>query len=382
MDRTLSFSNVIAQIDQLPFLEDFKQLLLSKSANLDSHRLQEAVRNLELAEKEIFDLFQEPDLFGRVTDQVGSNELENVLPFAVAADLGSSTPQTAKAQTEGVPRSFRVRKSLAREAISASSGSGLPKYTMRELLEAGVQFGHQKQRWNPKMSQYIYGERNGIHILDLTQTTPLMNSALEAVRTCARKGGSILFVGTKKQARKWTREAAVHCSQFYINHRWLGGTLTNWPTIERSILRLRKLELEIDRTSVELTDTARSKKYHKLEAALGGIQKMTGPPDMVFIVDVNKEKLAVAEAQKMNIPVVALVDTNSDPTGVDYIIPGNDDATASIKLICELISRAVIAGSTHAEADTDNGASNADFEWGLDDELEAAFEHNAKVEFE
>lgn len=253
---------------------------------------------------------------------------------------------------------------------------------MRELLEAGVHFGHQTQRWNPMMSQYIYGERNGIHIMDLTQTVPLIDSALDAIRSCAQKGGNLLFVGTKRQAQKWTKEAATHCGQFYMNHRWIGGTLTNWNAIERNISVLKQLEDEIEENPFHAPGTDLARQYTKLKSALGGIQEMNGLPDMIFVIDVNKEDLAVAEARKMNIPVVALVDTNCDPTGVDYIIPGNDDATASIRLICELVSRAVIAGSTHAVAKVGKTVSIADLAWRLEDELEAAFEHNVEVEFE
>jgi small subunit ribosomal protein S2 len=226
----------------------------------------------------------------------------------------------------------------------------LPDFSMRQLLEAGVHFGHQTQRWNPRMGEFIYGDRNGIHILDLTQTHPMLEQALVAVRETVAKGGRILFVGTKRQAQKPIADAAERCAQYYMNHRWLGGTLTNWKTVSNSISRLKEIdEKQADGSLEGLTKKERlgmERDQAKLQASLGGIREMGGLPDLIFVIDVNKEDLAIAEAKKLGIPVVAVVDTNCSPDGVDYIIPGNDDAARAISLYCDLISRAALDGMT------------------------------------
>jgi small subunit ribosomal protein S2 len=225
----------------------------------------------------------------------------------------------------------------------------LPEFSMRQLLEAGVHYGHQTQRWNPRMGEFIYGERNGIHILDLTQTVPMLDAALQAVRDTVAKGGRVLFVGTKRQAAKQIAEAAEKCAQYYMNHRWLGGTLTNWKTVSQSISRLKQIDEVMANGAEGLTKKERlgmEREQIKLEASLGGIRDMGGLPDLLFIIDVNKEDLAILEAQKLGIPVVAVVDTNCSPKGVDYIIPGNDDAARAIALYCDLVSRAALDGMT------------------------------------
>ncbi len=223
----------------------------------------------------------------------------------------------------------------------------LPDFTMRQLLEAGVHFGHQTQRWNPKMAPYIYGARNGIHIIDLTQTVPMLDQALQAVHDVAAKGGRILFVGTKRQAAGPIADAAEKCAQYYMNHRWLGGTLTNWQTISKSIKRLKDADELLESGAEGLTKKERlgvEREQTKLQASLGGIREMGSVPDLVFVIDVRKEALAVAEANKLGIPVVAVVDTNCDPDGVDYIIPGNDDASRAIALYTDLVARAALDG--------------------------------------
>ena len=223
----------------------------------------------------------------------------------------------------------------------------LPEFTMRQLLEAGVHFGHQTQRWNPKMQEFIYGSRNGIHIMDLTQTVPMLDAALNVVRETVAKGGRILFVGTKRQAQKPVAEAAERCAQYYMNHRWLGGTLTNWQTVSQSINRLKAIDEAAERGFEGLTKKERlgmEREQGKLQASLGGIREMGGVPDLLFVIDVNKEDLAILEAKKLGIPVVAVVDTNCSPEGVDYIIPGNDDAARAISLYCDLVSRAALDG--------------------------------------
>ena len=224
----------------------------------------------------------------------------------------------------------------------------LPEFALRQLLEAGVHFGHQTQRWDPLMEPFIYGSRNGIHILDLTQTVPMLDQALNVVRETVAKGGSILFVGTKRQASSPIAEAAEKCAQYYMNHRWLGGTLTNWKTVSQSIQRLKSIDEQVASGSIEgLTKKERlgvEREHAKLKASFDGIAEMGGVPDLVFVVDVKKEALAVAEANKLGIPVVAVVDTNCSPTGIDYMIPGNDDASRAIGLYCDLISRAALDG--------------------------------------
>ncbi len=223
----------------------------------------------------------------------------------------------------------------------------IPTFSMRQLLEAGVHFGHRTGRWNPKMAPFIFGERNGVHIIDLQQTVPMLYRALQAVRDVTSKGGRVLFVGTKRQAQEKVAEAAARCGQYYVNHRWLGGMMTNWKTITGSIKRLRQIEDLVagqtdGLTKKEVLDITRDK--DKLERALGGIKEMGGLPDILFIIDTNKEKLAIEEATKLHIPVVAVLDSNSDPTGVTFPIPGNDDAIRAITLYCDLVAGAVLEG--------------------------------------
>jgi small subunit ribosomal protein S2 len=223
----------------------------------------------------------------------------------------------------------------------------LPEFTMRQLLEAGVHYGHQTARWNPKMGEYIYGDRNGIHIIDLTQTVPLLDAALKLVRDTVAKGGRILFVGTKRQAQKPIAEAAEKCAQFYMNHRWLGGTLTNWQTVSKSIQRLKQIDELMAQGGEGLTKKERlgmERDQAKLQASLGGIREMGGTPDLLFIIDVGKEDLAILEAQKLGIPVIGIVDTNCSPKGVNHVIPGNDDAARAIALYCDLVARAALDG--------------------------------------
>ncbi len=221
-----------------------------------------------------------------------------------------------------------------------------PSFTMRQLLEAGVHYGHHTRRWNPKMSPYIFGIRNGVHIMDLQQTVPMLHHAMEAIRDKVANGGRVLFVGTKTQASERIKESAKRCGQYYINHRWLGGTLTNWKTVNQSIKRMKEMEERLEQasglTKKESLDLERSHK--KLEMALGGIREMGGLPDILFVIDTNKEAIAIQEARRLNIPVVAVLDSNSDPEGVTYPIPGNDDALRAIGIYCELISGSVLAG--------------------------------------
>jgi small subunit ribosomal protein S2 len=223
----------------------------------------------------------------------------------------------------------------------------IPSFTMRQLLEAGVHFGHHTRRWNPEMRPFIFGVRNGIHIIDLEQSVPLLHRALEAVRDVAASGGRVLFVGTKRQAQEPVAEAAKRCGQYFVNHRWLGGMLTNFKTISQSIKRLRDLDERVNQpgaglTKRELLELTRDR--DKLERALGGIKEMGGLPDILFVIDTNKEAIAVQEANKLKIPVVAVLDSNSSPDGIDYPIPGNDDAMRAIHLYCELVSGAVLDG--------------------------------------
>ena len=223
----------------------------------------------------------------------------------------------------------------------------LPEFSMRQLLEAGVHYGHQTARWNPRMAEYIYGDRNGIHILDLTQTVPMLDQALKVVRDTVAKGGRILFVGTKRQAQKPIAEAAENCAQYYMNHRWLGGTLTNWKTVSQSIQRLKQFDELLASGAEGLTKKERlnmEREQAKLQASLGGIREMGGVPDLLFVIDVGKEDLALLEAKKLGIPVVGIVDTNCSPKGVDYVIPGNDDAARAIALYCDLVARAALDG--------------------------------------
>jgi small subunit ribosomal protein S2 len=223
----------------------------------------------------------------------------------------------------------------------------IPNFTMRQLLEAGVHFGHHTRRWNPKMKDYIFGTRNNVHIIDLEQTVPLLARALQAIRDVAAGGGRVLFVGTKRQAQEAVAEAAKRCGQYYVDHRWLGGMLTNFKTISASIKRLRELDERVNSpeagiTKRELLELTRDR--DKLERALGGIKEMGGLPDILFVIDTNKEAIAVQEANKLKIPVVAVLDSNSDPAGISYPIPGNDDAMRAVHLYCELVSNAVLDG--------------------------------------
>ncbi len=240
----------------------------------------------------------------------------------------------------------------------------LPDFTMRQLLEAGAHFGHQPQRWNPKMAPYIFGERNNIHIIDLAQTVPLLHQALKVLSDTVAKGGRVLFVGTKRQASAAIADAAKRSAQYYINSRWLGGTLTNWKTISASINRLRKLDDELSAGASGLTKKERlmlTRERDKLERALGGIKDMGGVPDVMFVIDTNKEALAIKEAARLNIPVIAILDSNCDPDGITHPIPGNDDSGRAIALYGDLIARACIDGISRGQGSSgmDVGASEA-----------------------
>ncbi len=230
----------------------------------------------------------------------------------------------------------------------------LPDFTMRQLLEAGAHFGHQTHRWNPRMERYIFGARSNIHIIDLSQTMPLLHQALVKAREVAASGGRVLFVGTKRQASEPIAVAAKRCAQYYVNHRWLGGTLTNWRTISASIARLRDLEAVLDggeaggRPKKELLQLTRER--DKLELSLGGIKDMGGIPDLMFVIDTNKEGIAIQEARKLNIPVIAILDTNSDPQGISFPVPGNDDAARALQLYCDLMAEAILDGLTEGQA--------------------------------
>jgi small subunit ribosomal protein S2 len=230
----------------------------------------------------------------------------------------------------------------------------LPDFSMRGLLEAGAHFGHQSHRWNPKMAPFIFGTRNNIHIIDLAQTVPLLHQALKAVSDTVARGGRVLFVGTKRQAQDAIADAAKRSAQYYINSRWLGGTLTNWKTISASIQRLRKLTETLDTGGPGLTKKERlmlSREREKLEKALGGIKDMGGTPDLIFVIDTNKEQLAIKEAERLHIPVAAILDTNCDPDGITFPIPGNDDAGRAISLYCDLIARAALDGISRSRGD-------------------------------
>jgi len=230
----------------------------------------------------------------------------------------------------------------------------LPDFSMRELLEAGVHFGHKKERWNPKMETFIYGKRNGIHIIDLSQTVPLLHQALLAIRDVAASGGRVLFVGTKRQASEHVAESAKKSAQYYINHTWMAGILTNWKTVSNSIKRFKDLEETINSekanalTKKEVLKLTRE--HNKLERAIGGIKDMGGLPDILFVIDTNKEAIAILEANKLGIPVVAILDTNSIPDNIDHPIPGNDDASRAIALYCSLAERAILDGMQNSEA--------------------------------
>jgi small subunit ribosomal protein S2 len=228
----------------------------------------------------------------------------------------------------------------------------LPEYSMRSLLEAGAHFGHQSHRWNPKMAPFIFGTRNNIHIIDLAQTVPMLHRALQAVSDTVAKGGRVLFVGTKRQAAEQIADAAKRSAQYYINSRWLGGMLTNWKTISASIGRLKKLEELLSSGAQGLTKKERlmmSRERDKLEKALGGIKDMGGVPDLIFVIDTNKEQLAIKEAARLHIPVAAVVDTNSDPDGITFPVPANDDAGRAIAMYCDLVARAAIDGISRGQ---------------------------------
>ena len=224
----------------------------------------------------------------------------------------------------------------------------LPSFTMRQLLEAGVHFGHHTRRWNPKMERFIFGTRNNIHILDLQQTVPMLYQALNVISQTAARGGRILFVGTKPAAAQSVADAARSCGQYFVNHRWLGGMMTNWNTVSQSIRRLRTLEDRLGGEEVQSLTKKETlqltRELEKLERTLGGIKEMGGLPDLVFIIDTNKESIAVQEANTLGIPVIAVVDSNASPDGVDYPVPGNDDALRAITLYCDLVSGAVLDG--------------------------------------
>ena len=239
----------------------------------------------------------------------------------------------------------------------------LPAFNMRQLLEAGVHFGHQSHRWNPKMAPFIYGARNNIHIVDLTQTVPMLHQALVKVSDTVAGGGRVLFVATKRQASEAIADAAKRSAQYFMNHRWLGGTLTNWKTVSQSIRRLRQLDDVLadpqGRTKKEILNIQRER--DKLNQALGGIKDMGGTPDLLFVIDTNKEGIAIQEARKLGIPIVAVVDTNCDPDGIDFPVPGNDDAGRAITLYCDLVARAAIDGLERSQqaAGVDIGAAEA-----------------------
>src|SRR3569833_3167566 len=232
----------------------------------------------------------------------------------------------------------------------------LPEFSMRQLLEAGVHFGHQSHRWNPKMADFIFGSRNNIHIIDLAQTVPLLHTALQAVSDTVAKGGRILFVGTKRQAQDNVADAAKRSAQYFVNSRWLGGTLTNWKTISASIKRLRHLDDVLssgDASSYTKKERLTlQRERDKLDRSLGGIKDMGGLPDLLFVIDTNKEDIAIQAAQRLSIPVAAIVDTNSDPKGITYVVPGNDDAGRAITLYCDLVARAAIDGISRAQGDS------------------------------
>ena len=249
----------------------------------------------------------------------------------------------------------------------------LPDYSMRQLLEAGVHFGHQTHRWNPKMAPYIYGARNKVHIIDLSRTVHYLNHALQEIRDLVSGGGRVLFVGTKRQASPVIADSAKRCGQYYVNHRWLGGMLTNWRTISQSIKQLKTLDDQLAQDNTGLTKKELlqlQRQRDKLDLSLGGIRDMGGLPDVLFVIDTNREEIAIKEATRLGIPVVAVVDTNCDPDGVTFPIPGNDDATRAIKLYCDLVAQAVLDGiqAELAAQGVDIGAVEAPTEEALTEE--------------
>jgi len=250
----------------------------------------------------------------------------------------------------------------------------MPDFTMRQLLEAGVHFGHHTRRWNPRMGAYLFGVRNGVHIIDLQQTVPMLHAALAAIRQVTASGGRVLFVGTKRQASELVSDNAARCGQYFVNHRWLGGTLTNWKTITASIRRLRDLDETLGGDELAgLTKKEQlglTRERDKLQRALGGIKEMGALPDIMFVIDTNKEAIAIKEANKLNIPVVGVIDSNSDPEGITFPIPGNDDAIRSISFYCDLVARAVLDG-LQQEAISTGGDIGESEEAPLDDLPEA-----------
>ncbi|MDE1158777.1 MAG: 30S ribosomal protein S2 [Neorhizobium sp.] len=253
----------------------------------------------------------------------------------------------------------------------------LPDFSMRQLLEAGVHFGHQTHRWNPKMKPYIFGDRSNIHIIDLAQTVPMLSRALQVVSDTVARGGRVLFVGTKRQASEQIADAAKRSAQYYVNSRWLGGMMTNWKTISNSIARLRKLDeiLSSEQSGYNKKERLNlEREREKLDKALGGIRDMGGVPDLMFIIDTNKEKIAIDEAKRLGIPVVAIIDSNCDPDLIDFPIPGNDDAARAIALYCDLISRAAIDGIARQQ-----GASGRDLGASLEAPVEPTLEDEANA---
>ena len=225
----------------------------------------------------------------------------------------------------------------------------LPSFSMRQLIEAGCHFGHNTRRWNPRMKPYLFGVRDGVHIIDLQQSVPMLQRAMQAIHDVTAAGGRVLFVGTKRQAQEMVKEYAERCGQYYVNHRWLGGTLTNWKTVSNSIKRLKDLEERLNKEEqlqglTKKEQLTLQREQQKLDRSLGGIKDMGGLPDLLFVIDTNKESIAVDEARVLNIPVVAVVDSNSNPSGITYPIPGNDDAIRAIKLYCELVANTVLEG--------------------------------------
>ena len=249
----------------------------------------------------------------------------------------------------------------------------IPQFTLRQMVEAGVHFGHHARRWNPQMAPYIYGKKDNIHIIDLQKTYPMLYTALAAARDIAAQGGKVLFVGTKRQAQDIVKENAERCGQYYVNHRWLGGMLTNFTTIKQRIKRLGQLEaMKEDGTFDMLPKKEVAKlelEIEKLEKFMGGITEMKKQPAAMFIVDPRKERIAVAEAKKLHIPIIAIVDTNCDPDEIDYVIPGNDDAIRAVKLIAGAMADAVIEGKQGMQ-----GAAAAEAEDNADAETEVAAE--------
>ena len=259
-----------------------------------------------------------------------------------------------------------------------------PTFTMRQLLEAGVHFGHHTRRWNPKMDQYIFGKRNNIHIINLEKTVPMLYEALEVIQSIAKNGGKFLFVGTKRSASDLIAQAAINCGQYYVNHRWLGGMLTNWETVSKSIKKLKTLEERIETGEINsLTKKERlqiERQKEKLDLTLGGIKNMNGIPDALFIIDTNKEAIAVLEANNLKIPVIAICDTNTNPSGVDYPIPGNDDALRAISLYCDLVASSVLKGleSNLEQSGIDIGESETLIEESItsDNDADSHLEHD------